>query len=78
MPHHRKSELLSRVVAVLDEVITEFGDLDDWKWACIGIRRHMAESAEFNPDAVSCRALAIALTRSERSVEPLARGEHSA
>jgi len=40
----RKRQLLSVVVAALDEVIPEFGDLDDWKWACIGIRRSMEES----------------------------------
>jgi hypothetical protein len=40
----RKRQLLSVVVAAFDEVIPEFGDLDGWKWACIGIRRNMEES----------------------------------
>lgn len=42
-PPAKQRELLSAIVAVLDEVIPEFGDLDEWKWACIGIREDVAE-----------------------------------
>ena len=36
------------VIAVLDDVIPQFGDLDEWKWGCVEIRRHMAESIELS------------------------------
>lgn len=71
----RKCELLSRVVAVLDEVIEEFGDRDDWKYACANIREQMMDSASFNPDAASVRALAVLAVNGPddgRCVEPLA------
>lgn len=55
----RKHELLSAVIAVLDEVSPQFGDRDAWKWACIGIRDDMAEAIGLVRDAVSCPASSV-------------------
>ena len=41
-PEARKREVLSDVISALDVAARELGDLDPWKWACIGIRRRMA------------------------------------
>lgn len=38
----RKREILSDLIAAHDRAIEELGDLDPWKWACIGIRRRLA------------------------------------
>lgn len=51
VPESLKHELLGTVIAALDEVIPQWGDLDEWKWACVGVRRHMAESIGLAPTA---------------------------
>ena len=36
---------LTPVIAALDEAISQLDDASEWKWACLGIRRHMVLSA---------------------------------
>lgn len=42
----RRRAALSPVIDALTTAISELPDGEEWKWACLGIRRHMVESAE--------------------------------
>ena len=37
-----EADALAPVIDALDEAISRLPDGSEWKWACLGIRRHMA------------------------------------
>ena len=51
-------EVLGTVVVALEEAISQLPASNDWKWACVGIRRHMLDSLGRPPLRLAARAAA--------------------
>jgi|SRR5581483_3180457 len=44
-----EAEILMRVIDALDDAVTQLPSSSDWKWACLAIRRYMADDVAAPP-----------------------------